>query len=121
MDRSAEDLRGASYALFEAAREAGQYEVAYHALAALLHAAEALADVDTCGLVERSANACREVVDAHGMRHRLSTESAAARGHESIFRQLALTAASARLRMEADAVHQKAKGRPKAPFAHGKS
>jgi hypothetical protein len=86
MDRSAEDLRGASYALFEAAREAGQYEVAYHALAALLHAAEALA-----------------------------------RGHESIFRQLAVTAASARLRMEADAVYQKAKGRPKAPFAHGKS
>ena len=42
--------------------------------------------------------------------HKLSSNTAHQRGHESIYRQLALTAVSARLRIEANMVRQKSKG-----------
>ena len=117
MDANLVGLRDASLALFTAAREAGQYEVAYHALCALLHAAEAMADDATCLVVEHRANECRDWIDLHAPAHRLSTQSAQSRGHEGIFRQLAITAESARLRME----FQKRQGRPKAPLRAAKS
>ena len=79
MDRALDRLRTDSLSLFEAAREAEQYEVAYHALAAALHAAEAQGALGVCYTVQRLANECREVVDANGTRHKLSSESAALR------------------------------------------
>ena len=118
MDRALDRLRTDSLSLFEAAREAEQYEVAYHALAAALHAAEAQGALGVCDTVQRLANECREVVDANSTRHKLSSESAALRGHESIFKQLAVMAVSARLRMEAD---HKLKGHPKVPSADGEN
>ena len=117
MDASLNGLRGAALELFTSAREAGQYEVAYHALCALLHAAEAMDDEATCQLVEQRAYECRDWIDRHAPEHKLSTPSAASRGHESIFRQLTVTAESARRRIE----FQKRQGRPKAPLSGAKS
>lgn len=117
MDPTLNGLRGAALELFTSAREAGQYEVAYHALCALLHAGEAMDDEATCQLVEQHAHECRDWIDRHAPEHRLSTQSAQSRGHEGIFRQLTVTAGSARLRIEL----QKRQGRPKAPLAGSKS
>ena len=103
-------LRDATFELFAAARDAREYEVAYHLLCAVLHAAESLEDAETCRLVETRANECRDWIDLNRPQHRLSTPSAQTRGHESIFRQLAVMGESARLRMHADA--HKRKGRP---------
>ena len=107
-------LRADSFSLFEAAREANQYEIAYHGLCAALHSGEALADPETCRMVEERANECRAWIDSHAPKHSLSTRSAQSRGHEGIFRQLAVMAESARLRIESEA--RKKKGRPKAPL-----
>jgi hypothetical protein len=113
MDTTLNGLRGAALELFTSAREAGQYEMAYHALCALLHAGEAMDDEATCRLVEQRAHECRDWIDLHAPEHRLSTRSAQARGHEGIFRQLTVTAESARLRIGL----QKRQGRPKAPLS----
>jgi len=110
VDQSLSELRSAAFNLFNAARAVDQYEVAYHALAAALHAAESLNDQETCRLVERCADECRQHIDIRAPGHRLSSRSAQARGHESVFRQLAVTAQSARLRIESDL--QKKQGRP---------
>ena len=106
-------LRTSALDLFAAARDLREFEVAYHARCAALHAAESVGDPALCEQVQQKANECRETVDAAGERHKLSTEAAAMRGHESVFKQLAVMAAAARLRMEAE---QKRKGHPKAPF-----
>lgn len=116
MDTTLDGLRGAALDLFLAAREAQQYEVAYHALGALLHAAEALEDEPTCQLVENRANECRDWLDLHVPDHKHSTRSAQSRGHQSVFRHLAVTAEAARLRIEA----QKRQGRLKAPLGAAK-
>ena len=110
MDQSLSQLRTSALDLFNAARALEQYEVAYHALAAVLHAAEVLADPETCRVVERYADECRQRLDAHAPEHKLSSRSAQAHGHEAIFRQLAVTAQSARLRIESE--RQKKQGRP---------
>jgi hypothetical protein len=110
MDDSLQRLRDAALGLFTAAREKGEYEIAYHALCAVLHAAESAEDEQTCRLVAARAGECRDWIDLHAPRHKLSTQSAQSRGHESIFRQLVVMAESARLRLAADP--QKKKGRP---------
>ena len=61
-------------------------------------------------VIERYADECRKWLDTHVPEHKLSSRSAQAHGHEGIFRQLALTALSARLRIESDL--QKKQGRP---------
>ena len=109
MDPRAAELQARGLQLYRDAREAGQYEVAYHALCAALHAAEALDDGGACELVEREARTCRDWIDTHAPESKLSSRSAQSRGHESIFRQLAVMAEAARLRLQADA--QKRKGR----------
>ena len=117
MDTNLPELRGAALELFTAAREGQHYEVAYHALCALLHAAEEMDDEATCRLVEQRANEARDWIDLHAPDHKLSTRSAQSRGHESIFRQLGVTAESARLRIQ---LHKR-QGRPKAPLSPAKS
>jgi hypothetical protein len=121
MASSLDRLRADSLSLFEAAREISQYEIAYHALCSALHAGEALADSDTCTIVEERAIQCRDWIDAHAPGHKVSTRSAQSRGNESIFKQLAVMAASARLRLEADAANRKKKGRPKAPLGRSEA
>lgn len=111
MDRTLESLRDDALDLFNAARAARQYEVAYHALAALLHTGESLEDPGECERVERLAKECRTHIDASQPDSRLSSQQARTRGNESIFRQLGLTAHAARLRIEADAAKQRLKAR----------
>ena len=106
VDRKIEALRDAALDLFTAARGAGEYEVAYHALCCALHAAESFRDQETCRRVVTLAGECRNWIDVNQPRHKLSTLSAQSRGHESIFRQLAVTADSARLRLAAE-THKK--------------
>ena len=107
MDRPLLQLQAAALALFESARNADEHEVAYHALAAALHAAEGLDDAAACAEIERLANECRNRIDHDEPGHKLSSNTAHQRGHESIYRQLALTAVSARLRIEATLQRQK--------------
>lgn len=100
-----EPVRPLLDALLEAHRAAfalGEHEIAHHALAAAAHAAESLEDV---AALERIASSSREElawIDAHDPAHRFSTTSAAARGHASIFEQLAVTARGMRQRIETD-------------------
>ena len=117
MDQALIALRDAGFKLFADARDASQWEVAYYALCATLHAAESLEDEHTCTFVEMRANECRDWIDLHAPSHKLATRSAQARGHEGIYRQLAVTAESARLRI----LSLKQQGRPKAPLAAAKS
>ena len=100
----------AAFELYSSARDAGEFDVAYHALCAALHAAERAGDATTCEVIGQRANECRDWLDLHEPGHRLSTQSAQSRGHESIFRQLAVMAESAGLRMQSD--EHKRKGRP---------
>ena len=117
MDATLNGLRGAALELFTSARDARQYEIAYHALCALLHAAEAMEDDATCQLVGQRAKECRDWIDLHAPEHKLSTQSALSRNHEGIFRALTVTAESARLRIEV----QKRQGRPRAPLSAARS
>jgi hypothetical protein len=110
VDKTLQSLRDAAIDLFTAAQAAREYETAYHALCAALHAAESLGDQETCSLVALRAAECRDWIDVEAPRHRLSTQSAQSRGHESIFRQLAVLADAARLRLVAEV--QIKQGRP---------
>lgn len=113
MDPRIAELRDSLLALYECARELQVHEIAYHALAGALHAAEELHDFDTLGLVEEES---RRHVSLIPPEHRISAQSAAARGHPSMFEQLAALAVAARIRIGAED-RLKQKGRPKAPLA----
>jgi len=101
---SAFDL-GQGYGQFLAASEAafaaGHYEVAYHALMAALHCAEQAADTDRLEEVAQVARRHQQALDAQSPSHRLSSQSSAQRGHRSVFEAGAVTAESARKRLEA--------------------
>ena len=121
--RSVAELRDILFKLHAEARDQGEHHVAYHALAGALHAAESLADPEACSRIERIAREHGEWINAHSPAHALSSKSAAARGHESIFTQLSVMANSARLRMKMDAeraAFRKSQGRPKAPLREPK-
>jgi hypothetical protein len=67
----------------------GQFDVAYHALAAALHAARDSADEEGLHEVTRMAEEQLADIDAHHPEYHHSTASATLRGHDSIFRMLA--------------------------------
>jgi len=69
--------------------EAAQYEVAFHALAAALHAADDLKDLATLRHVQRTARDQGAWIDAHAPEHRLSPQSAEARRTHTRFSTLA--------------------------------
>lgn len=118
MDQRISALSDSGLDLYAAAREAGQYEVAYHALCCVLHTAETLQHRETLELVRQHANECRAWIDANAPGHKLSTRSAQSRGHEGIFRQLAVMAEAACLRIYAEVLIKQ--GRPQAPLADTK-
>ena len=106
------------FRLHAQARAAHEHHVAYHALAGALHAAESLADQEACVRIGLIAREHGESIDALEPQHPLSRASAEQRGHESIFKQLAVMAHSARLRMQIP--DPKNEGRPKAPLRKAK-
>jgi hypothetical protein len=106
-------------ALYERAFAARQHAIAYHALAALLHAAEGLRDAILIAEIEQHARRHLDWLDANDPRHIHASVSAAKRGHPGIFAQLAATAAAASARVRAEEVQrrQEEKRRPRAPSA----
>ena len=84
-----------------------EHQVAYHALAGALHAAESLRRID---LLEEVAGLAREhgrSIDQSEPKHALSRQSAALRGHQSIFEQLAATCAAVCARLKAENLTRK--------------
>ena len=105
-------IRDALLELHTQAREIGEHHVAYHALAAALHADESLQDLDSILEVETRAREHGGWINQHAPTHALSAQSAALRGHHSIFEQLANTAVAARVRIKAEKLTHKNKERP---------
>jgi len=70
------------------------YEVAYHALAAALHAAGDAADATRVRQIQNLAIQQRDWIDEHRPEHRLSSTSARGRGQQSIFFMLERQAAA---------------------------
>jgi hypothetical protein len=85
-----------------AAFGAGQFEVAYHALMAALHCAEGTGDTGRLTEVAQFARETQATIDTTAAAHRLSTQSANTRGHQSLFTVAAVMADAARLRLESE-------------------
>src|SRR5690348_4254354 len=83
---------------------AGLPEVAYHALAAALHCAEADDNLDGVSLVASVAASRQEELDIHHPHHLLATSHAEARGTVPLFRSLAQTAHAIHSRLRAEQV-----------------
>ncbi len=66
-----------------------QFEVAYHALAAAMHCAEALQDASLIADVQATAEKQGKWIDTNAPDHKLSSMHAKMRGNESIFVTLA--------------------------------
>lgn len=87
--------------------EGGEIPIAYHALAAALHCAEALEDVDRLGEVSSLAKQQGDWLDKKDPQSRFSNKSASARGNTGIFASAAHQANAAATRIAADrAVHK---------------
>ena len=71
------------------AHTSASYEVAYHALAAALHAAHGAHDEPGVLRVKKLAEEQIEWIDAHDSAHPLATASAAERGHATVYAMLA--------------------------------
>jgi len=82
------------------AYEAGRYEVAYHVLAAALHCAEELSDLELATMVQQRAERQQAVLDGAVPAHQLSTTGAAGRGTNALFTSLARTAHAAATRIK---------------------
>ncbi len=89
--------------LQEEAFEAGRFEVAYHLMAAALHAAEELHRVDLLDELGRRASSRQTELDSREPEHAISSASAQRRGQSALFATLATTAAAARSRVAAQA------------------
>ncbi len=89
-----------------AAAGSGEFEVAYHALMAALHAAEGIdkepARANGITEIERVAREQSAQVEKLKPAHQLSRMAAGVRGHKSVYDTLLLHLKSARLRIEAD-------------------
>jgi hypothetical protein len=93
--------------LYAEAREIGEHQVAYHALAAVLHAAESLRQSDVLEQIAALAREHGRLIDQNEPRHPLSARSASIRGHHSIFEQLAAMCAAVRARLKAEDLTRK--------------
>jgi hypothetical protein len=86
-----------------AALDAELYEVAYHALAAALHGAEAARDDGRLREIQAEATRQQNMVDARSPSHRLSRNSGRERRHGGWFDALAVQATSVMSRHHATA------------------
>ena len=100
-------VRDALLRLYGEARDIGEHQVAYHALAGLLHAAESLRQQDVLDQVATLARGHCKQIDQNDPQHPLSSQSASIRGHQSIFEQLATTCAAVRARLKAEDLTRK--------------
>jgi hypothetical protein len=89
-----------------AAADAGEFEVAFHALMAALHAAERVgkdaASAESLTEIMRVGAAHAAKIEKVKPQHQLSRNAAKARGHTSLYDTLQLHANAARMRVQAD-------------------
>jgi len=83
-----------------AAYEAGRYGVAYHVLAAALHCAEELGDLELATAVQHRAEHQQAELDRTEPAHQLSTVAAMSRGTNALFTSLGRTAHAAATRIK---------------------
>ena len=100
-------VRDALLQLYGEARDIGEHQVAYHALAGVLHAGESLRQTDVLDQVATLAREHGKRIDQNEPGHPLSAQSAAIRGHLSIFEQLAAMCAAVRTRLKAEDLTRK--------------
>ena len=100
-------VRDALLRLYGEARDIGEHQVAYHALAGVLHAAESLRQPDALDQVAALAREHSKWIDQNDPRHPISSQSASVRGHQSVFEQLAVTCAAVRVRLKAENLTRK--------------
>jgi hypothetical protein len=81
---------------------AGLFEVSYHLMAAALHAAEEVNNLDLITQVELQATQRQADIDRSQPHHKVSSASAAGRGNFALFTALSATAGAARGRIAAD-------------------
>jgi hypothetical protein len=81
----------------EQAFEEGNYEAAYHALAAALHCAIPLREAALLKELEARAGEQRDWIDTQAADHALSAQSAAVHGHRSIYASLVMQIESQQL------------------------
>ncbi|HEY9016255.1 MAG TPA: hypothetical protein VIM84_14475 [Gemmatimonadales bacterium] len=98
----AEELYQKLLAMHEDAFAAGRFDVAYHVLAAALHAAEEVPSIELLMAVRDLAEQRQKALDAMEPQHRLSSLSAGRRGHTPQYTALATIAMSVKGRIEAD-------------------
>jgi hypothetical protein len=92
----------------QAARN-GQFEVAYHLLAAALHAAQDAGDVVGIEQIIALAEQQESAVDAIDPSHSMSSERAHQRGNPSLYQSLISTANAKRAQLDAEQVIQEHK------------
>ena len=80
----------------------GRYDLAYHLLAAALHAAEELNSIELLDHIADRAAKCQRSIDGLNPQHRLSSNSAKHRGNHAQFTALTAIAAAAKGRITAD-------------------
>ena len=80
----------------------GRYELAYHLLAAALHAAEELNNEELLNQLGDIAVSCQKKIDALKPEHRLSSNSAKHRGNHAQYTALTAIAAAAKGRISAE-------------------
>jgi hypothetical protein len=88
--------------IHEQAFEAGRFQVAYHVMAAAVHAAEEFNSVESLEQVEVLARSRQAELDEREPEHAISTASAKSRGNTALFANLATTAGAARVRISAE-------------------
>lgn len=90
--------------LLELSREAaqiGEYEVAYHAIMAALHAAETARSLSGVERIIRLAEEQENAIEGQSPPHHLSSAQAQRRGTHSVYRSLPAHADAVRLRLKA--------------------
>jgi hypothetical protein len=89
------------------ARRIGEHHAGYHALAGAMHAAETLRDSAALEAIATIAREHGAWIDQNAVDHLLSSQSAALRGHRSLFDQLVATCAAVRARLRAENLKRK--------------
>jgi hypothetical protein len=100
-------LHDALLRLHGEARTLGEHQVSYHALAAAMHAAESMRDSAALESIASLAREHAQWIERNDPGHPLSTQSAALRGHHSLFEQLAAMCAAVRARLRAENLKRK--------------
>jgi hypothetical protein len=101
-DHEADKLYRTLMQMHEETFDAGLLEVSYHLLAAALHAAEKVNDIERLGRLETLATQRQAEIDRTQPQHKVSSASANGRGNFALFTSLSAIASAARGRIAAD-------------------